>query len=153
MSDSLPIAYRAHWERAGNIAMCQSVVIAVALSANEFAGFCAGYLGEGEFVYEPFHAQFRGEHAIHLVLGDRSVLSARQLPFERWPLPVRQAAVRAREALKRITARDAEDFLIATGGELARICWEPSDEGSSHDGVLDDRVWVRIPSLLSLAAQ
>ena len=147
------LAYRVLWERAQSIPMCQVALVVARLGANEFAGFCAGYVGSGEFIREPFHVIFRGEQPVHLAIADRQVLDGRPAPFERWPQPVRMAVVRARQRLLTIVQEDEEGALIAAPNEATRIRWHQAvaDEGVSEAGRLDERVWLRIPAQLGLA--
>ena len=154
MSNFEAVTYRAVWERAQSIAMCQVALVNVALGPDEFVGFCAGYVGEGRFVYEPYHVIFKKDAAVHLVIGDRSVLTSKEALFENWPKEARLATVIARNRLKGIVRSNEEGFYVATATESARIRWDEVqvDEGTSAVGTVDKRVWLRIPAQLGLTA-
>lgn len=147
------IAYRVTWERAQRQALCQAGIVCIALGGDEFVGFCAGYLGEGEFVNEPFHIRFRGEEAIHLVIGDRSVLTNKEVLFETWPRAVRQQVAHARRQLMAVLERDEENLLQASKSEAQRITWSEAqpDEGASGAGEIDERVWLRVTKRMGLS--
>lgn len=147
------LVYRACWERAQSVAMCQAAVVSVALGADEFAGVAAGYIGEGKFRMEPFHVRFRGDEASHLVIGERSMIDGKTVWFEHWSTEARRAYARAVYLLQALLQQDAEAFLVATPMEARRIKWSArtEDEGASGEGELDSRVWDRIPAQLGVA--
>jgi hypothetical protein len=134
--------------------MCQAVVVSVALGADEYVGFCAGYLGGGEFLSEPFHVQFQGEEAVHLVIGERSVLTRKEVLFDRWSAQARAGVVAARARLRTLMRSDDEGFFVATPAEVQKIRWSATqaDEGLSEGGKIDARVWLRIPAQMGLSS-
>lgn len=144
------VAYRAMWERAQSVAMCQAILVAVALGADEFAGFCGGYIGEGEFVTEPFHVRFRGEEAVHLVIGERSPLSRKEVLFNQWPDAARDAVMMARHQYRALISDDEEGVLTASPAAVRCIKWDEFDEGISEHGKVDPRVWLRVTAQLGL---
>jgi len=140
------------WERAKSVVMCQTVLIVASLGEDEFAGFSAGYIGEGEFASEPFHVRFCGEQPVHLIVGERSPLTRREVLFEQWPQAARLGVMAARQQLRSLIKSDDEGILIASAAELPRIKWIKPDEGVSSLEKIDPRVWLRIPAQLGLAS-
>lgn len=144
------LAYRIVWERAESVAMCQAAVVTASLGPDEHVGLCAGYVGEGRFALEAFHARFRGEAVDHFVLGEQCQRSRRAFPFERWPQSARAAFLSARTLFRTLIRSDDDDFLVATPRAYAVIRWGQADEGLSEMNVVDPRVWLRVTAHMGL---
>lgn len=104
-----------------------------------------GYLGNGESVFEPFHAAFNHKQTRHLLLGDQNVLNREPAYFERWPQPVRLAVAAARAYLRTQCRENADGvWIAATPGRLIQTPLRNCDVLLTSSAPLDERLWLSV---------
>lgn len=148
------VSFKMLLERCGDTLACRLAVAAVCLRPDEFAGIVLGYVGEGTTRMEPFHAQFKGESATTLVIGDYDALGKTFKHIDTRRKELKEALGRSGERILYYCNDTTEGFWEARRMKEISLQWlqHDADCALAHSGELDERVWAHISAHLGVPA-